>query len=252
MDIYWERQRGGQCRLHSINAYFGEPKYSDDMFYASADEFDIIQNNKFGTVTSCRSFDLINSDQRNLVSYILGKHDIYVRYVAINLHSQHIEDAIKSECFFVFNLDHIWIVKKQNDTWYKIDSMCGVGHINPSRIGNEKNIGIMIPISNLNVEFSRLAKQIDVDVDGDALQFIRVNHIEKKILGDVEVYLGSIITILQIQLAGRKGFTFIDTLILRYMSFVRELCCQNRYNDLTFLESEVPQILAAVTLLNSS
>jgi hypothetical protein len=251
-NIYWERQRGGQCRLHSINAYFGLQKYSDDMFYSSADEFDTIQNDKFGTTTSCKSFDLINSDQRNLVSYILGKHNIYVRYVAINLHRAHIEDAIKSGCFFVFNLDHIWIVKKHNDAWHKVDSMSGVGYINPSRLGNEKNIGIMIPISNLNAEFARLSKQIDVDTNGDALQFIRSNHISKKILGDVEVYLGSVITILQIQLAGRIGFPHIDRLILRYMEFVRELYNSSRYNDLAFLESEVPPILTVVKLLSSS
>jgi hypothetical protein len=251
MSVYHERQRGGLCRLHSINAYFGERMYSDEMFHARADEFDAIQKSIFGSTTSCRSFDLINSDQRNLVSYVLGKHGVYVRYVAINLHADHIDDAVESGCFFVFNLDHIWVVKKKDNVWYKIDSMGGVGRINPLCISREKNVGIMIPIANPNLEFARLAKQIDIAVNGDALRFIRVNHANKKILGDVEIYLGALIAILQVQRAGRLGFVIVDTLIYRYTLFVQELCIRNRYNDLAFLELEVPPILAAVTRLLS-
>ena len=31
-DIYWERQRGDNCRIHSLNAMFGKPQISEDEF----------------------------------------------------------------------------------------------------------------------------------------------------------------------------------------------------------------------------
>lgn len=249
VNIYWERQRGGLCRLHSINAYFGKPTCSDDAFYKAANEFDNIQKTQFGTTISCRTFDLINSDQRNLVSYILSKYGIYVRYVAINLHATHIEDAINSGCFFVFNLNHIWVMKKKDDQWYKVDSMSGVSNFNPTRLRGEKNIGIMIPIANLAAEATQLSKQIDIAIDGDVLNFLKINHAAKKILDNVEVYLGALVEILRVQLAGREGFVFIEEIIQRYNSFVRTLCVQHRYSDLAFLNANVPPILAAVSRL---
>jgi len=32
-DIYWERQRGDNCRIHSINAFFGKEMVTEQEFY---------------------------------------------------------------------------------------------------------------------------------------------------------------------------------------------------------------------------
>ena len=252
MDIYYERQRGGMCRLHSLNAYLGGPVYSDSMFWEAANEFDISQKNKFGITMSSRSFDLVNSDQRTLISFILRTRNIYTKYVAINTHEKHVEEALESGAFFVFNVDHIWIVKKNKGQWYKVDSIGGIRRINPSQLKREKNIGFMIPIHDLQREFNNLADAIHNDVRGDALTFIQENHANKKILGDVEVYLGAMMDVLRVQLADRSGFKAINTLIDRYDKFVQELCTHKRYTDLHFLEKNVPWILSTVEQLRNA
>jgi hypothetical protein len=245
-NIYWEPQRGGLCRLHSINAYFGQPMYTEDMFNLAADEFDAIQRDKYGPVTSCRIFDAIHSDQRNLVSYILGNHGVYVRNVAYTSIKQHYADALASSCFFVFNLDHIWIVKKHEDVWYKVDSMGGVKHININILHNEKNMGIMIPIINLQGEYNRLAALMKIDIAGDITTFLTVNHAAKKILGDVEVYMGAMVEILKIQRGDNPEFTPVNLLITRYGTFIRELCAGTQYNNISFLMCNVPPIIHGI------
>ena len=34
-DIYWEKQRGDNCRIHSINAFFGEIELGDNIIIKS-------------------------------------------------------------------------------------------------------------------------------------------------------------------------------------------------------------------------
>lgn len=249
MDIYWERQRGGMCRLHALNAFFGERKYDDADFWDAADKFDAEQKNKFGTSTSCRDFDLVNSDQRTLISYILRRHGIYVRHIAINTHRDIIDTAITAGIFFVFNMDHIWIMKNKDNRWYKVDSMSGAHLVNVNQLKHEKNIGIMFPVNNLQSEFNRLADAIMIEIADDPLSFVRRCHNEKNILGNVEVYLGAIADILDIQRSGRLGFTTVNQLIDRYGEFVRKMSLECRYNDLRFLESHVPGILTLVKRL---
>jgi hypothetical protein len=243
--IYWERQRGGLCRLHSINAYFGKPVYSTDDFWNAADEFDALQQNRFNTTTSCRQFDLVNSDQRNLVSYILSKHGIYTRYIASNNQKDQIEDAIKSTSFFVYNEGHIWIMSKLHGQWYKIDSIGGVILHNPESLRHEKNIGIIIPIHNKHREFMRLSKKMQDLTTPSVEQFLRKQHAAKNIMGNLETTLGAIMEILSVQIGERDGFAYIKNLIVMYNTFIKQLCT-GRYNDLEFLLKHVISIVSSV------
>jgi hypothetical protein len=245
-NVYWEKQHGGMCRLHSINAYFGKHMYTVDMFNTAANEFDTMQRDKFGTVTSCQSFDIMHSDQRNIVSYILGNHGIYTRYVPYSDLARHHDDAMASSCFFVFNLNHIWIVKKHEEVWYKVDSIGGVRQINPNTLYNEKNMGIMIPISNLGVEYTRLSILIKIDTTEDIINFLTTNHASKKILGNIEVYMGTMIEILKIQRGANSKFAQVNSLIDNYDIFVRELCTNAQYNNLPFLLKHVPPIVCGI------
>lgn len=243
--IYWERQRGGLCRLHSINAYFGKPVYSTDDFWNAADEFDKIQNDRFATTTSCRKFDLVNSDQRNLISYILSKHGIYARYVAINNHKDQIDDAITSTSFFVYDEGHIWIMSKWYGKWYKIDSVGGVGLRNPESLRREKNVGMIIPIHDKYNEFMRLSKKMYDLTKPDVEQFLRKQHAAKNIMGDLEIILGAIMEILHVQMGQRDGFEHIKQLLIDYDLFIKQLCT-GRYNDLEFLLKHVISIVFSV------
>ena len=40
--MYWEKQRGNLCRLHSLNAFFGEKRISDEKFKEYCEKYDEI------------------------------------------------------------------------------------------------------------------------------------------------------------------------------------------------------------------
>jgi len=245
MDIYWEKQRGGLCRLHSINAYFGRPEISESEFNEAVDKFDADQLNKFGEKISCRSFDYINSDQRNLVTFILASRGIYVRYIPYNhLHDEN-ADYMNYDCFFVFNLDHIWIVKKIDNVWKSIDSMNGINSIDPGSIKNQKNIGLMIPIKNTLTEFCRLGKQLQEIIGIDIVYFITKKHEEKRILGEAEQCMGIMVEVLRVQ-SKVNSPPLINRFIDRYDEFIRKMVISNNRTNLKFLLDNVPQIVRTI------
>ena len=137
-NIYWERQRGDLCRLHSINAYFGFKKIDETEFFMYCAEYDeIIKGLK---TVGMDGF----SEGRCIISYILDKLDKhYLFLIPINSY-----DGIRNEIdidrytklikhidgFFEFNKGHVWFNKKINGNWYKIDSISGVNMINEPSI----------------------------------------------------------------------------------------------------------------------
>ena len=241
-NIYWERQRSGLCRLHSLNAYFGKLMYSTSDFWELADEFDERQNDMFGVTTSCRNFDLVNSDQRNLITFVLSKNKIYSRYISINSHKDSIDDAEESGSFFVYNFDHIWIMSKHNNIWYKIDSMSGVSKYNISRLGKEKNIGLIIPIKNTHNEFMKLAAKMKMLVGNDVETFLREQNQKEKNIGELEIILGAIIEVLRVQLNERTKWSHVSDLIYYYDEFTKELSKGN-YNKLSFVLQHIVPII---------
>jgi hypothetical protein len=252
MNIYYEVQRGGMCRLHAINAYFGYKKYIDTQFWKYADEFDTLQKNKYGDLDSCKSFDLINADQCTLVSYILRQNSIYTRYVSPGNIDMHIDAAIASKIFFAFNMDHVWIIKEHNKIWYKVDSMSGVSPINISHICNDKRLGIIIPINNLRDEFKYILNKINTDTSNDIISFLQYSYFNKLFMGNVEIYLAALIDILKVQLNKRPGFKLIENLISLYDEFSRELYCKKLYNDIKFLENKIGPIFKLIKILSNS
>ena len=146
-NIYWERQSGDLCRLHSINAYFGFKKLDQNSFFNYCSEYDeLIKGLKTQGMDGF-------SEGRCIISYILDKLDSkYIFLIPINSYNgirNHIDiDRYnklipKLLCYFEFNKGHVWINKKINGIWYKIDSISGVNIIDSPII---KNNGYLLVI----------------------------------------------------------------------------------------------------------
>jgi hypothetical protein len=139
-NIYWERQRGDLCRLHSINAYFGFKKLDDSDFFNYCSEYDeIIKGLKTQGMDGF-------SEGRCIISHILDKLDSkYIFLIPIKSYNG-IRNEIdidrynklipKLWCYFEFNKGHVWINKKINGIWYKIDSISGINRIDSPIIKN--------------------------------------------------------------------------------------------------------------------
>ena len=147
-NIYWERQSGDLCRLHSINAYFGFKKLDQNSFFNYCSEYD-------GIIKGLKTQGMDGfSEGRCIISYILDKLDSkYIFLIPINSYNgirNHIDiDRYnklipKLLCYFEFNKGHVWINKKINGIWYKIDSISGVNRIDSPII---KNNGYLLVIN---------------------------------------------------------------------------------------------------------
>jgi hypothetical protein len=147
--IFWERQIGNLCRLHSINAYFGYKKIDESDFFKYCSEYDEVIN-------GLKTVDMDGfSEGRCVISYILDKLDNkYMFLIPINSYNgirneidiERYNKLIKLvDGFFEFNKGHVWFNKKMNGKWYKIDSISGVNMINDPNI--RKN-GILLIIDD--------------------------------------------------------------------------------------------------------
>jgi hypothetical protein len=148
-NIYWERQLGDLCRLHSINAYFGFKKLDETEFFKYCSEYDsIIKGLKTQGMDGF-------AEGRCIISHILDKLDNkYLFLIPLNSYNG-IRNDIDIERynkliklvngFFEFNKGHVWFNKKINGNWYKIDSISGVNMTNEPSI--RKN-GILLIIDD--------------------------------------------------------------------------------------------------------
>jgi hypothetical protein len=152
-NIYWERQRGNNCRIHSINAFFGKEMITEQKFYEYCDEYD-----KIIPGLKSRNMDGF-AEGRCIISYILSKigeaHTILIpsnKYKGVRDHLDLVRyDAMINNkeitSYFEFNPNHVWLNKyiPEENSWYKIDSLSGINKIDP-RINNNKN-GIILVIN---------------------------------------------------------------------------------------------------------
>ena len=145
MDIYWERQQGDNCRIHSLNAMFGKQNITIDLFKADCAEYDNL-------ITGLTSINMDGfAECRSIISYIVDKYTKrFTLLIPINLNGvsannraffnykryiPHLGSGVTE--YFEFNKGHIWFNKNINGTWYKIDSLSGVTASNkPSDFNN--------------------------------------------------------------------------------------------------------------------
>jgi hypothetical protein len=166
--IYYEKQSGDLCRMHSINGYFGFQKIDKSQFLHYCNEYDNMIN---GLKT--QSMDGF-SEGRCIISYILEKTDYkYLFLIPLNSYNgircsiniKHYNTILNNiKCFFEFNSSHVWTNKKINGQWYKIDSISGVNKIDEPTI---KNNGYLLVIGDkmLYYEINYLMNMIIKDDD---------------------------------------------------------------------------------------
>lgn len=138
MVIYCEKQVGNNCRIHSLNAFFGGQKIDRSLFDTHCEEYDKLI---FGL--NSRDMDGF-AECRSIISFII---DVYTKkfckLIPINFngissdnrqmwdYNRFIPSLGKSiHEYFEFNKDHVWFNKFENGIWNKIDSMHGVTQIN--------------------------------------------------------------------------------------------------------------------------
>jgi hypothetical protein len=143
--IYWEQQRGGLCRMHSINAYYGSAVLSESTFHNHCKEFDRL----YPDMQTCTDWDSVSGNQENIISYIIRRIDnVGVVYFAPG-YTQKTLDALGIHkltdlvdnghpSIFTFNNDHVWLLTRVGDVWWKVDSIGGVTQCHPD---NAESLG---------------------------------------------------------------------------------------------------------------
>lgn len=192
-NIYWERQVGNNCRIHSLNAFFGKKMISEDNFIGLCNEYDKL-------VPGLESIKMDGfAESRSIISYIIDKFTHkYVQLIPINMRNIHHknrqqwgydrfikylgrEGGILN--YFEFNKDHIWVNRFINDKWYKIDSLSGITNINKQRSFGENGYLLVFEKSLIFLEIEYLinlikSKKLDDDIE---IAFYSLFHLLNRI-----------------------------------------------------------------------
>jgi hypothetical protein len=277
--IYYQQQSGVLCRLHSLNGYFGKEHISVEQFNKYQLDYDTEYKDKFNFESSCKNFDMVASDQKNTVNYILKTHGIYTRYYAINqIYNReiqtHILNILEGNYFFIYNESHIWGCRQKSDNWYKVDSLSGVHIMNINTLSSEKNIGFIIPVNlqkefyiNLNLIKSILIKSINnyanlnskiVEFNENMIKtFLIQKNKEKVILGELEIPLSICMDVLETNFLKKnaimkknKTFNPIHKYVIKYNEFLSKFT-KGEYNNIKLILNYLPNIILSLVKLSS-
>lgn len=250
--IFYEKQSGGLCRMHALNAFFGYGKITPPSFQEWVITYDKYIKKRFNTTTSGGLFDLINSDQTNLVSFILKKNNIHARYYALNtLYNKPLDNIVcNAQFIFVYNFGHIWGIKKLNGRHYKVDSIVGVHPFDLNNIKNTRDIGILVPVS-LKYEWENKIDEINTIMDREGIKckrdlsrYLTNLHSNNEILKDLEIPLGVAMSILETNLQDihTSKFIHIRELVNTYNEFLAQFS-NGQYNNLGLILDYIPDIV---------
>lgn len=258
-EIYYQRQSGGLCRLHSLNAYFGKEQISIPQFEIYKKEYDVYYKQKFNIESSCSNFDIVNSDQTNIVSYILKKHNVYTKYYALNeIQTQSQKDINKyiisilnGDFFFIYTETHIYGARNYKNKWYNVDSISGVRPMNINGLLHTKNIGFIVPV-HIKDEYLKNITLIKVTIApvggeityNDIKEFLVKKHKDKDVLGELEIPLSLCIDILETNMKHKHVFEFqpIQNQIKKYNEFLAKFS-KGKCNDIDLILRYLPDII---------
>lgn len=216
-DIYWERQTGGLCRKHALNAYFGCPKINCRDFQLLCIEFDKYIKAKGYPYSQINKFDCIYSSQETVISYVIGKyHKKYCLHIPVGKINDYLNKRKVSlmklvgddDFIFNYNVNHIYGYKKVNGYWYLIDSLKGVHATSNIPISNK--LGYIIPRNDPYEDMLFNLKRL-TDIKNEGLErYLSSNDI----LGDIEILLATTADIIGIL----GGFKYIK----KYYKFLHQ------------------------------
>jgi hypothetical protein len=271
-NIYYQSQSGGLCRLHSLNGYFGCEKISLQQFNIIQKKYDDEYKIKFNVESTCKNFDIVASDQKNIINYFLKNIGIYTRYYSINqlyikssnktfaeqlIIKNDLINNLYGDYFFIYNESHIWGCRRRMGKWFKVDSIGGVSHYNINSLLTEKNIGLIIPV-DIRDEFYRNLKLIHDELgvsvkntettvkntETTVKNYLIQKHKEKKILGELEIPLSICMDIFETNLLKKNSIKYnpIKIQVLQYNEFLSKFTKGN-YNNITLILEFLPNIL---------
>lgn len=250
--IFYENQSNGLCRMHSLNAFFGYGKIKECDLQKWIVVYDAYLKERFNIKTSSADFDLMNSDQTNLVSFILKSHKVHARYYALNtLYGKPLDpDVINAQFVFVYNTSHIWGIRSVKNKHYMVDSIGGIKPFNIQGLRCMKNIGILVPVP-LKYEWEKKINIINsvMDKEGikskyDLVRYLRSLHTTNDVLGCLEIPLGVAMSILETNISSPPNSEFkqISNLIKKYQTFLSTFTDGN-YNKIDLILQYVPDII---------
>jgi hypothetical protein len=205
--LYWESQKNGLCRLHSLNAYFGTKKINETDFHKHCQTYNNIIKDKYNEIIESENYDIFPT--YSLVSYIINhyenKYSYFIPFNELKNEGKTLKDIVhKSESFFVFNNKHIYTVKFYNKKWYKIDSLSGIIPITFDKLNGNK-MGFIIPRNTNDLHFDEelltnkiinFLKKNNINNIQDVINWFNNNY-GNLLLSDLEVWLSHLEQILE-------------------------------------------------------
>ena len=154
--MYWERQQGNLCRLHSLNAFFGEKYIEESQFKKLCEKYDEV-------VPGLKTDSMDGFSQgRCIINWILYLHGYHTVLIPINkfnnrkyIDIQHYKNLIDKnivKSIFEFNEKHVWINKSNaQKQWFKLDSITGMTPID-MKLNNNGYIIVFTCIKSITRE----------------------------------------------------------------------------------------------------
>jgi hypothetical protein len=154
--MYHERQRGGACRMHSLNNWMGREWYNDHTFNELMTEY----VTKYPWNPPIQEFDSINTNLQTLISHALRRFSYgaitYMKRspwetLCIGIDMDDLLTYVDERGIFVFSPSHIWSIRRDNEgRWCNFDSMIPTPTPIPDILGYLRTLpddhGITFPI----------------------------------------------------------------------------------------------------------
>jgi hypothetical protein len=243
--LYWESQKGGLCRLHSLNVYFGFKKFNEKDFQQHCQTYNNIIKETYNEIIKSEYYDIFPTF--SLISYIINyyenKYSYFIPFNGLKNENKTLKELIyKSESFFVFNNKHIYTIKLYKGKWYKIDSLSGIIHITLEKL-NGNNMGFIIPRNTNDLHFD---EEIITNKIIDFLQNNNIKNVQDVIywfnhnynnllLGDLEVWLSHLEQILEKLNKSNKNLTKLINGFHKNKSNT-DFLCRNLFKSLASLK----------------
>lgn len=131
--MYFERQVGGNCRIHATNNLVGESLISVSEFTEFAEQF----SKSYWIQESAMAFDFVTEDSLLLPAYALERRRPDLLSLAVMPGSASIWgfapgreaefvlglDPDRMVGVYIFNAGHIWCARRTEDGWFLCDSL---------------------------------------------------------------------------------------------------------------------------------
>lgn len=252
--IFYETQVSGLCRLHALNAFLGKSLITADMFSTYMHEYDNYLLTRFNISISSSAFDLVNSDQMTLVTYVLRKYSIHARYYTLNsIYNKPLDDTITNARFiFIYNEHHIWGIVCKDHKYYKVDN--GITVITLDSLKYQKNIGLIIPVNkqkewNFHMNtINKILETAGATCENDITTLLMEYNKTNSYLDAMEIPLGVAISILELQMPVNTEFKQLRDIVRRYTEFTQAVT-KGRYHDLNLILKYIPSIVFEMSLL---